>query len=158
MVITGVETAGLVLAIFPVAVEGLRFYLRGLESVKRWWRYARAMRDLLRALEMEKVKFEVSCEEILYEIVDTQDLDRLLQAPGGPEWQRPDLQSALENCLGRSLKVYMAAIAEMRATLEIFTHKLDLHGGSKVSRSSAYKEVKVMVIDLSYLLFIVCRR
>lgn len=99
---TGVEIAGLVLATLPIAVEGLRFYLKGLQSIKRWWRYASAVRELLRALEMEKVKFEELCEELLYDLVDAPNLDILLQAPGGPEWQRPQLESALKNHLGRA--------------------------------------------------------
>ena len=82
---------GLVLAIFPSAIEAVRFYLRGIEPMKRWLRYASVIRELLRALEMEKVKFEEACEELLYEMVDTQDLNRLLESPGRPKWQQDDL-------------------------------------------------------------------
>ena len=126
------ETAGLVLAIFPLAIEGVRFYLRGLESIKRWWRHARVLRELLRALEMEKVKFEESCEELLYEIVDTQDLNRLLESPGGPEWQQQDLQAAFKDRLGRSYGVFMAAVAAMKTALGTLNEKLDIHEGNVV--------------------------
>ena len=82
---------------------------------------------------MEKVKFEEACEELLYEMVDTQDLNRLLESPGGPEWQQEDLQVAFKDRLGRSYGVFMAAVAAMKAALGELNEKLDVHKGAMVS-------------------------
>lgn len=153
--VTGVETAGLVLAIFPLAIEGLKFYLKGLESIKRWWRYAAAVRQLLRALTMEKVKFEESCEDVLCDLVTSQDLERLLEAPGGAEWQHVDLQSALRTRLGRTFDVFMTAVADMKAALECFKEKLDLDWESGVSFHLHHSK-NLWMIDPPKPLLVVC--
>lgn len=37
--LTGVETAGLVLASFPLLISALEHYREGFESLKEWWKF-----------------------------------------------------------------------------------------------------------------------
>lgn len=93
---TGIEIAGLALAVFPIVIEGLEFYLKAFSITKRYWRYASVLKSLLRELGMEKIKFENSCEELLFDIADLGDIDPLLAEPNGPLRQQPHFQSALQ--------------------------------------------------------------
>ncbi len=37
--VTGVETAGLVLGAIPLILAGLQFYVEGIDCTKRYWKY-----------------------------------------------------------------------------------------------------------------------
>ena len=129
---TGIEAAGLALAVFPLVVEGIKFYLKGLATVKRWWRYAKVLEHLLPRLDLEKVKFANACEELLYEIAGTKELRLLLEDPGGPQWASDTLLDGLREHLGRSFKACMAAVTDMRTMLERLIEKLELDNNGQV--------------------------
>lgn len=40
---SGIEAAGLLLALFPIVVSGLQHFTEGLETVKKWRRYHREL-------------------------------------------------------------------------------------------------------------------
>lgn len=122
--VTGVEVAGLALAIFPVVLRCLQFYLKSFQEAKKWWRYIKVAKSLIQDLEMEKMKFENICEELLFEIVEPAELDLLLAQPGGPRWQIPHLQIALKNGLGRSFGIYLETVSAVKDTLDSLQTRL----------------------------------
>ncbi|KAF8537487.1 hypothetical protein BDD12DRAFT_222071 [Trichophaea hybrida] len=54
--VTGVETTGLALAIFPILVQSIGFYLEGSRTIKDWWNYKGVLSRLVRQLEMGQVR------------------------------------------------------------------------------------------------------
>ncbi|KAK4693133.1 hypothetical protein P7C71_g4209, partial [Lecanoromycetidae sp. Uapishka_2] len=125
------EVAGLVMAAFPIIIEGLHLYVEGVESIKKWWSYVKTLKRLIRKLEMEKTKLENSCTELLYDIVDEQTLSLLLEKPGGYRWREDSLQQALRVRLDKSFSVYMGAIQDMKETMDEFKDKLELDADNK---------------------------
>ena len=115
---TGLEVAGLALAIFPVVIQSLQFYAKSLQETKKWWRYSMVARGLLRDLEMERTKFENSCEELLFEVADSAELNLLLAHPNGPQWQETHLQIALKSRLGKSFSVFLETVTAIQDTLQ----------------------------------------
>jgi hypothetical protein len=134
--VTGVETAGLVLAVFPVVVEGLKAYLEGIESIKRWWKYVSVLKHLIRVLRMEEAKFSNTCTELLHDLVPAPELALLLEKPGGWRWRDADLQINLKQRLGRGFHAYLEAITDMTDILDEFRRKLDLGPNDKVQLHS----------------------
>lgn len=47
------------MAALPLVVEGLRLYVKGIDTIKRWWKYAKVLKHLIRKLEMEKAKSRI---------------------------------------------------------------------------------------------------
>lgn len=56
--VTGVETAGLVLAAFPILMQCLNVYVSSAQKVREMRRYRRVLRQFRRAIDMENCKFE----------------------------------------------------------------------------------------------------
>jgi hypothetical protein len=132
---SGVEIAGLALAVFPVVVETVSLYLKAAESVKRLWRYARVLRQLHRRINLEHVKLANSCEQLLYEIVETRDLLDLISHPGGPAWREAELRSKLQEHLGRSYESFFDTMLEINLSLGCIRAKLELGSENKVNCS-----------------------
>ena len=131
--VTGIETAGLVLAVFPIIVEGLKVYLDGISSIKKYWQFIAVLKRLIRDLLVEEVKFSNTCTELLHDLVDSSELIRLLEKPGGERWRTTELQIKLKERLGRGLQAYMEAVIDMTDCLEDFRRKLELGPTNRVS-------------------------
>lgn len=133
------EVAGIVMAALPLVVEGLRLYVKGIETIKRWWKYAKVLKHLIRKLEMEKAKFENTCTELLYNLVGERELEILLGNPGGCSWREKSLQASLRGRLGPSFNVFLEAVMDLSDTVKEFTEKLDLGDDGKVRKSQQKK-------------------
>jgi len=56
--VTGIETAGLVLAAFPIVVEGLKYYISCARKVKEISRHRDVLRQFMRDIKTEMTIFE----------------------------------------------------------------------------------------------------
>ena len=63
--VTGVETAGLVLGAIPLIIEGLKIYQEGIKSVKRSIKYDASLRKFIRQVEGHKLFFEDNLQKLL---------------------------------------------------------------------------------------------
>ncbi|KAI5784461.1 hypothetical protein FPQ18DRAFT_353147 [Pyronema domesticum] len=80
--LTGVETVGIALALFPLLVNGVQSYLDGTRKVNDMWRWKRSLRRLRRELETECSLFENTCEHLLQQIVSEDEVYALLNGKG----------------------------------------------------------------------------
>ena len=118
--VTGIETAGLVLAIFPLVIEGMKVYASGARTIKDMKRHEMILAQYGRALSVELVKFENTCENLLADMVSMEDstLQELMNNPGGPEWQNPNLEAAMLSRLRpRSAEQFRRVADELRQML-----------------------------------------
>jgi len=56
--VTGIETAGLVLGAFPIVIEGLKYYISCARKVKEISRHKSVLRQFLRDIKTEMTIFE----------------------------------------------------------------------------------------------------
>lgn len=131
--VTGIETAGIALAVFPLLISGLQSYADGVRTIKELWNPHLALKSLIRELAMEKCKFEITCTSLLEGMVTDADLTILMESPGGSPWKNPDLQEKLDSRLSPyTLACYMAAMKELESTLRILQDSLGLYGDDTV--------------------------
>lgn len=72
--VTGVETAGLILGSIPLIIEGLKTYQKGIKSVKRSVKYDISLRKLIRRVEGQKLFFEDNLQKLLSDALsDSED-------------------------------------------------------------------------------------
>ncbi|KAI9773016.1 MAG: hypothetical protein M1839_002246 [Geoglossum umbratile] len=138
--VTGVEAAGLVLATFPLVIEGLKFYLRGLEALMRWRRYVKLVADLIRRTSLEQRKFRNTCTELFSDLVTEEELAFLLDNPGS--FGSKDIQASLRERLGESFGEFSATVADTTSRLEDFKKRLDLNDVGRpiwLERGSSFK-------------------
>ncbi|KAI5797812.1 hypothetical protein EDC01DRAFT_40144 [Geopyxis carbonaria] len=96
--VTGVETAGLVLAAFPLVVKGLVAYADGCQKLTDMQHHSRLLQQFSVELDTEHAKFVNTCQNLLQHFVSPAELSELLK-PGSEKWRSPTLQTSLESNL-----------------------------------------------------------
>ncbi|KAF8542788.1 hypothetical protein BDD12DRAFT_333858 [Trichophaea hybrida] len=128
--VTGVEAAGLALAIFPLVVNGLGCYLDGIRKIKQAKNYRGVLKRLIRNFEMEKIKFQNTCEFFLGGMVSAKEMEDLVSGVG---WNRPEFQCVL---LGRlrenAADAFIAAVEALTESLQELGKDLGFDEDQKV--------------------------
>lgn len=128
--ITGVETAGLVLAIFPLLVSALEHYEEGFERFSDWWKFRTEFLGLMHAIGRQAILFDENLEELLSPIISSDaEMDTLLRDPTGPFWRRAELEEKLRDRLPKSYPSYRNTIDDMKATMDVLQKKLGIQNG-----------------------------
>ncbi|KAL2833988.1 hypothetical protein BJY01DRAFT_224771 [Aspergillus pseudoustus] len=149
--VTGIETAGLVLALLPLLVNQLDNYVQGLETLKGFTakRYRRELAAYLANLGAQQAIFINTLEQAFDGVIDDEDeIRRWMRCPDADEWERAAVQDKLEERLGRSFDPFIRTTTELSILLEDIASKLDLKDASTVqdwhmfSPSALGKEVK----------------
>ena len=111
--VTGIEVAGIALAVFPIVVNGLSHFAEGVETIKSWRRYRRELTGYARTLESQRIWYLDTIEELLDGIVHSEEeLAALSHDPGGDAWQRPEYEAKLKRRLDHSYNPYMANMSK----------------------------------------------
>lgn len=95
--VTGVEAAGLALAVFPILIQGLKAYLDGVQSLRSVKNWKRVLNELIRELDVECLCFENVCGKLLEGMISPGDAKDPMN---GDTWDDPELQSKLQERLG----------------------------------------------------------
>jgi hypothetical protein len=135
--VTGVETAGLVLAVFPLVVNGLGSYVAGADTLRKWRNermYGRELKHLQRQLETQRVIYLNTLEELLTGIVHS-DAERalLINDPSGPKWKCKEYETLLHERLGQSYDAYLATVDDLRESVTHLEEKTGLNASKRVS-------------------------
>ncbi len=129
---TGLETAGLVLATFPLIISALEHYKKGFKTIKLWWKYRPAYIEFSHTIGIQNVLYRENLEELLSPIVSGEELDSLLADPCGKAWH--DLDDALRGRLPKSYDYYCEIISRVHAVMKRLGEKLGIHE-AQVGRS-----------------------
>jgi hypothetical protein len=135
--ITGVEAAGIVIAILPLVVNQLDAYVQGLETIKtfRTKRYRRELESYLTRLGTQQAIFLNTLEHLLEDIADSDDEIRdLIGNPAGTSWQDPVFQERLHKRLGRDYEIYIRTMTMLSGILQNLSDKLGLDTNINTSR------------------------
>ncbi|CAD6579310.1 MAG: hypothetical protein ASARMPREDX12_009125 [Alectoria sarmentosa] len=128
--ITGVETAGLVLAIFPLLVSALEHYQEGFESLSDWWKFRTEFLGFIHVIGRQAILFDENLEELLSPIITSDaEMDTLLRNPTGPSWRHAELEAKLRRRLPKSYESYRNAIDDMKETMDALQKKLGIQNG-----------------------------
>lgn len=133
---TGIEAAGLALAIFPIVIQGLKFYSEGCKTIVEWRRYRKGVKELTRQLTVEQSLFENTCISLLGDMVSAKESASLMEDPGGEAWKTPKIQKVLHGYLPENLvQPFLDAVAALYETLEELQQMFRLTGFDKVRRN-----------------------
>lgn len=127
--VTGIETAGIVLGTLPLIISALEHYAEGVETIHKWWRYKRELASLRRILDAEYIRFLNTCEELLVGLVPDAALAALLDNPGGAGWFDPDIDRKLRLRLRKSYPSYLETVTDMFDVMSVLERKLELENG-----------------------------
>ncbi|KAI5791093.1 hypothetical protein EDC01DRAFT_616349 [Geopyxis carbonaria] len=131
---TGIEAAGLALAIFPLLVSGLKFYSEGCNTIIEWRQYRKGVKELTRQLKMEQAFFENTCASLLGGMVSAKESTCLMEDPGGDLWKTPKIQKALQEYMPANLvQSFLETIAVLYEALGELQDMFRLTGFDKMA-------------------------
>ena len=135
---SGIEAAGLVLAVFPIVVNGLQHFTEGVETIKSWKRFRRELDKYSRTLETQRIVHLNTIERLFEGIIQSNDeLDAFMKNPGGAFSHKPEYEERLSTRLGRSYGNYTRIMADMLESLEVARKELGIGENGKVRFPSA---------------------
>lgn len=124
---TGVEVASLVLASFPLLIQCLESYAKGVESLRRWQRYSREIKIFIRKLETFRVTYLNTTEQLLDGIVHSEEhLNEMLSNPASSLWKKPHYIDQLKSRLHRSFDNYVDTSEQILYLLKLMRENLGL--------------------------------
>ncbi|KAL8665548.1 MAG: hypothetical protein Q9168_007679 [Polycauliona sp. 1 TL-2023] len=130
---SGIEVAGIALAVFPILINGLNHVVAGIETAKRWKRYRLKLKDYADVLESASVYFLDTLDELLTGIVHSdEDLLRLLGDPGGSPWTEPKYEARLRRRLDRSYSSYLKTVTRLVQALQEICDRLGVDNAGSV--------------------------
>lgn len=138
---SGIEVAGIALAVFPILVDGLVRFLDGVETIKHWRRYRSRLQDYADIMGTQGVYYQDTLEELLTGIVPEDDITDLMGQPTGAIWKKQEYEEKLRRRLGPSYDVHLRTSNKMVIALREMCEKLGVDSSGKVgthSRSHHY--------------------
>lgn len=125
--VTGIEAAGLALAILPLLMNQLDAYARGIEKIKLLRGYRREFADYSMGLGTQRAILINTLEQALEGVVDDEyEVSQLISNPQSDAWEDPVLQKRLRTKLGRNYDVFLANTTALSELLERISRKLKM--------------------------------
>lgn len=130
---SGIEAAGLVLAIFPIVVSGLKDFTEGLETIKNWRRYHRELAKYSRTLETQRIVYLNTIERLFEGIIQSNDeLEAFMMDPATAFAHNPQYEERLSIRLGRSYGNFSRIMADMLEALKAAEKELGIDENGKI--------------------------
>lgn len=133
---SGIEAAGLVLAVFPLVINGLQHFTESVDTVKSWsWKsYRRELMNYNLTLGTEGTYCLDTLEVLLNGIImSDNEYDMLKKDPGGALWHKPECQGRLKKRLDHNYDSYLEKMKIMLENLKLIREKIGVDDAGKVS-------------------------
>lgn len=131
---TGFEAVGLAMAIFPILIEGLKFYVNEKDVVSDIFNYQRLLMRIARALDREQTVFHNSCQRFMEDIaaqcdVGEEEVAQMMQNPKDFRWTNGPLvqQDVFHRA---SVQQYLHAVEDMNEELVRVKELIGIQSGS----------------------------
>ena len=127
--VTGIETAGLVLGAFPIAIECMKLCMGVADQINGMRAYKLVLEDFMDALELEKFDFEQICTELLAPYCNSEEIKLLLENSNvqGDPWAADHIQDILELQLtAQSKKLFLKNMRRLDNELRTLAEKLQI--------------------------------
>lgn len=144
---TGFEIVGLALAIFPILVEGIKFYMGKKGWLRDFIHYRHVLRRIFRDLSREQISFRNSSQRFLEGIagdygLGSNDIHEMMRNPQDARWRRENPFQE-DNRQYRSVAAYLDTVEDIKEVLEEIQAAVGIHGNSQVS----WRSLVLAVLD-----------
>jgi len=133
--VTGVETVGILLGVFPLCIELIKLYVSGVETLNEMRHHHRVLQKFQRELEMESCKFYDCLLNLFEDTLTEQDCVRFFQDP-------KEAEKRLNTRLDRPgvAGVFIKAVVALQEELDELKNKFPV--GKGVADKIASKHVQ----------------
>lgn len=130
---SGIEAAGLALAVFPLLIGLLERYQNGYEKLRDWALFRREFTRLVNDLHREQILFRQHVESTLRSVTDSEfELMEMMEDAQDPRWKSEAVAQRLKKKLSGSgeYENYMLSIKSIHENLMDMSEKLKRYGFS----------------------------
>ncbi|KAB2576942.1 uncharacterized protein LTHEOB_279 [Lasiodiplodia theobromae] len=132
---SGVELAGLVLAVLPLVISALEDYNDGLDPVKAFVKWENYLPQYIRKLRNQHVHYEQTLRLLLAPITTEYELAEMIAEPHGDLWRDPTMAEKLRYKLDESYDAYHHTIKDIEKIMTTIAEKLDLERATSITRN-----------------------
>jgi hypothetical protein len=135
---SGIEIAGLVLAVIPLFISALEHYEDGLRPVRvlKLVVYRQELARYRAKLIVEYGLYDSALQELLVDVVPQQELRDMIAQGYGPHWKSAALEDKLRKRLGRVYETYFLVMEQMQDVMARIASLLDIQRQGNVSQLS----------------------
>ncbi|SMR52358.1 unnamed protein product [Zymoseptoria tritici ST99CH_1A5] len=134
---SGIEVAGLALALFPIVIELVDAYSGALTG--------RDINHLAESLKNHQQIFLNAVEYLLHYTIPAQQLRALLADPSGALWQDQELNDSVQRELGIRAASILGKISDIHKTITKLMAKLPIPDGNSTIKDRATRVIKCFV-------------
>lgn len=133
---SGIEVAGIALAVFPILVKGPGQMVEGIETIKHWRKYKRQLETYASRLETARVSFQDTLTQLLDDLIESDvHFELIIAEPSGPLWKDPVYEKRLRDRLDQSYKAYLTTSRNLANGVQRLRNKLGIDAIGSVSCS-----------------------
>jgi len=129
---SGFEVVTGVLGLFPLLIQGVKFYAEGADTIIDFFRYQHVLKRIGRDLAREQTIFTNSCNRFMEDVanqcgVGEEEIAEMMQDPTDPRWQKGELVQ--EHIFSqKSVQQYLDAVEDMSEELVKIKKLTDIYG------------------------------
>jgi len=117
-ILTGVETAGLVLAVLPLFIPALEHDNDSLDLIREFIGYDSQLSIQIKKLRNQRIHCEPTLRLLLCPIADLDRVAAMTAGPNGELWNHDEMQTRLEERLQKSYHTYHETIMHMEKIMK----------------------------------------
>ena len=140
---SGIEIAGLALAVLPILMTAVQQYNSCLTPIKRFRRFSTEAQDHYEELMIQRTIFRNHCRNLLEEVVDHDAASAMLNSLTQKSWSDQSIDEQLASKLGESLEACIAVVRLIGQRLQVTIEE------SRGFKSIVDQEKKVLVCSCS---------
>jgi hypothetical protein len=130
---TGIETAGIILAVLPLFISAMEHYNDGLDPIKAFYNFDTQLPTHIRKLRNQHVHYEQTMRLLLSPIAEAEDIGDMISVPNGDCWRNSDIQRRLEDRLQESYEAYVETINHMEDIMKQLAKDLKIDHSERVT-------------------------
>ncbi|KAL8844629.1 MAG: hypothetical protein Q9176_001141 [Flavoplaca citrina] len=149
---TGIEIAGLTLAVFPIAIDGLAHFVEGVRIIKSWGTFRSELASYQYGLRTAHAFFQNTIEELYEGIATPEDILMFRGNLEGMAKRNPEYEKQLKIRLDHDYDNCLEAMTRILSAMKTLVRKLDLDAAGKImwdDRPTIKREVRRIKIVLS---------
>lgn len=127
---TGIEIAGVVLAVLPLFISALDQTSDGMDA---FLHFESELPKQIRKLRIQHLYYNATMKSLLSSIAEAEQVNEMILNPGGTCWEDPDMQRRLEERLDEAYEEYRDTITGIEKIMKTISKYLNIDKSEKAS-------------------------
>jgi hypothetical protein len=143
--VTGIETASLVLGSLPLLIAALEHYEDAVRPTKEFFTWRKHRKRLVHELYILRASYDQAIEILLKPVAEPEDWTKMLENSRSDLWKVGPIADSLRDTLGSAYDPLILTILEIADILGCIAMHLNIQGSQQVNISSG----RLFSVDLS---------